>query len=45
VASKLGNELVEERNHRDVIKNHCWSGRYLTKDLDKVSFAVHHGDD
>jgi hypothetical protein len=36
---------VEERNHRDVIKNHYQSRRYVTEDIDGVPFTTYNSDD
>jgi hypothetical protein len=37
-------ELVEERNFKDVIKNHYWSGRYTTEDIDGIPFSMYDSD-
>jgi hypothetical protein len=42
--SDIGNELVEERNFRVMVKNHYWSRRYETKDIDGVPFALYDSD-
>jgi hypothetical protein len=39
--SDVGTKLVEERNFGDVIENHYQSGRYLTKDIDRVPFSIY----
>jgi hypothetical protein len=45
VDSDAGTKLVEERNYGDVIENHYWSSRYLTKDIDRIPFAMYNSDD
>jgi hypothetical protein len=42
--SDAGSELVEEQNYRDVIENHTRSGRYMTKDIDGIPFAMYDSD-
>jgi hypothetical protein len=42
--SKVGRDLVEEQNNGDVITNHNRSGRYWTKNLDGVPFALYRDD-
>jgi hypothetical protein len=43
--SDIGDYLVEEQNYGDVIKDHYWSGRYETRDLDGIPFAAYNSDD
>jgi hypothetical protein len=43
--SDVGEDLVEERNYRDRIENHSWSGRYFTKDIDGVPFSMYNTND
>jgi hypothetical protein len=41
----VGEELIEEKSYRDVIKNHYQSGRYATKDVDGILFIAYNSDD
>jgi hypothetical protein len=43
--SDIGEDLVEERNYRDVIQNHYWSSRYTTEDIDWIPFSMYNSDD
>jgi hypothetical protein len=42
--SKVGRDLVEERNYGDVIVNHIRSGWYCTKDIDRVPYVSYRDD-
>jgi hypothetical protein len=42
--SDVGSDLVEEWNFGDVIENYTWSGRYETKDIDRVPYALYDSD-
>jgi hypothetical protein len=42
--SDIGEDLVEERNYGDVIKNHYQSSRFFTKDTDVVPFSMYNTD-
>jgi hypothetical protein len=42
--SDVGTEIVEEKNYGDVIGNHYWSSRYLTKDIDGVPFTMYNSN-
>jgi hypothetical protein len=42
--SKVGRDLVEERNYGNVIVNHIRSGQYRTKDIDGVPYTSYRDD-
>jgi hypothetical protein len=39
VDSEAGQDLVKERNYRDMIINHVRSGQYQTEDINRVPYT------